>query len=147
MLRNRRATHDYEVLDRFEAGLQLSGSEVKSLRGGGGSIAEAFARLDGGEVFLEGMTIPPYSEASYNNHEPLRRRKLLLKRREIDEIARGLERKGLTLIPLKLYFKDGWAKIEVALARGKKLHDKRRDAAAKDAKREMERALSRGGDR
>ncbi|MFO7544101.1 MAG: SsrA-binding protein SmpB, partial [Trueperaceae bacterium] len=109
MLRNRRATHEYEILETFEAGLELTGSEVKSLRAGGGSIVEAFARVQGGEVFLEGMTIPPYKDASYNNHEPNRRRRLLLKRREIDEIARGLERKGLTLVPLRLYFKGGWA--------------------------------------
>lgn len=145
MLRNRRATHEYEILETFEAGLELTGSEVKSLRAGGGSIAEAFARLQGGEVFLEGMTIPPYKDASYNNHDPNRRRRLLLKRREIDEIARGLERKGLTLVPLKLYFKGGWAKIDVALARGKKLHDKRRDEARKDAQREIDRALARSG--
>ncbi len=143
MLHNRRATHDYEILERFEAGMALTGSEVKSLRQGGGSIVGAFARLRGGEVFLEGMTIPTYSEASYNNHEPTRARKLLLKRREIAEIARGLERRGLTLVPLRVYFKDGWAKAEVALARGKKLHDKRRAAATKDAEREMDRAMSR----
>ncbi len=145
-LRNRRATFDYELLERFEAGLQLRGSEVKSLRQGGGSLAEAYARVEGGEVYLEGMTIPAYTEASYNNHEPLRRRKLLLNRREIETIQRGLERKGLTLVPLALYFKGGWAKVEIALARGKKLHDKRRDEAKKDARREIERALSRRGD-
>ena len=141
MLRNRRATHDYELLERFEAGLELTGSEVKSLRQGGGSIVEAFARVSGGEVYLEGMTIPPYQQASYNNHEPLRSRKLLLKRSQIEEIAQGLERKGLTLIPLKLYFKDGWAKVEIALGRGKKLWDKRRDQAKKDAQRQIDRAL------
>ena len=141
MLRNRRATHDYELLERFEAGLQLTGSEVKSLRQGGGSIAEAFARVSDGEVYLEGMTIPPYQQASYNNHEPLRSRKLLLNKREIGEIAQGLERKGLTLVPLKLYFKDGWAKVEVALARGKKLYDKRREQARRDAQRQIDRAL------
>ncbi len=143
MLRNRRANHDFEILERFEAGMELTGSEVKSLRQGGGSIAEAFARVRGGEVFLEGMTIPVYTEASYNNHDPLRARKLLLKRREIAEIARGLERRGLTLVPLKLYFKEGWAKIEIGLARGKKLHDKRRTEAKKDAQREIDRAMSR----
>lgn len=145
-LRNRRATFDYELLERFEAGLQLRGSEVKSLRQGGGSLTEAYARVEGGEVYLEGMTIPAYTEASYNNHEPLRRRKLLLNRREIETIQRGLERRGLTLVPLALYFKGGWAKVEIALARGKKLHDKRRDEAKKDARREIERALARRGD-
>lgn len=143
MLRNRRATHDYELIETFEAGLELTGSEVKSLRGGGGSIAEAYARVVDGQVFVEGMNIPIYQEASYNNHEPTRRRRLLLNRREIAEIARGLERRGLTLVPLKLYFKGGWAKLEVALARGKKLHDKRDDAAKRDAQREMARELAR----
>lgn len=141
MLRNRRATHDYEIFERYEAGLELTGSEVKSLRQGGGSIAEAFARVSDGEVYLEGMTIPPYQQASYNNHEPLRSRKLLLKRSQIADIGRGLDRKGLTLVPIKLYFKDGWAKVEVALARGKKLYDKRREQARKDAQRQIERAL------
>lgn len=143
MLQNRRATHDYAILERFEAGMELTGSEVKALRQGGGSIAEAYARVRGGQVFLEGMTIPVYTEASYNNHEPLRVRRLLLKRREIDEISRGLERKGLTLVPLKLYFKGGWAKVELGLGRGKKLHDKRHAEAKKDAQREIDRAMSR----
>ena len=141
MLRNRRATFDYEILETFEAGLVLTGSEVKSLRGGGGSVAEAYARLSGGEVWLENMNIPAYKDASYNNHEPLRRRKLLLNKREITEIARGLERRGLTLVPLKLYFKDGWVKVSVGLARGKKMYDKRNQQAKRDAKRQIERAL------
>lgn len=147
MLRNRRATHDYELVKTFEAGMELTGSEVKSLRQGGGSIAEAYARVVGGEVFVEGMNIPIYQEASYNNHQPTRRRRLLLNAHEIDEIARGLERRGLTLVPLKLYFKGGWAKLELALARGKKLHDKREDAAKKDAEREMARELARSSRR
>lgn len=145
MLRNRRATHDYELFERYEAGLELTGSEVKSLREGGGSIAEAFARVSGDELYLEGMTIPPYQQASYNNHEPLRSRKLLLKRRQIDEITQGLDRKGLTLVPIKLYFKDGWAKVEIALARGRKMHDKRREQARKDAQRQIDRALKEHG--
>lgn len=144
-VRNRRAGHDYELLDRFEAGLSLTGSEVKSLRQGGGSIAEAYVRLEGREAFVEGMTIPIYEQASYNNHEPGRRRRLLLKRREIDEIRSAMDRKGLTVVPLALYFKDGWAKLEIALARGRKQYDKRREEARKDAKREMDRALARGG--
>jgi SsrA-binding protein len=143
MLQNRRASFDYEFLETFEAGIALTGSEVKSLRLGGGSIAEAYARMRGDELFLEGMNIQPYKDASYNNHEPLRSRKLLLKRSEIAEISRGLERKGLTLVPVKLYFKDGWAKVVVALARGRKQHDKRRQQAEKDAKRQIERALSK----
>jgi SsrA-binding protein len=141
MIKNRRAAFDYELLESFEAGIALTGSEVKALRQGGATLQEAFGRMRGREVWLEGMHIPPYKDASYNNHEPLRSRKLLLKRREIEEIRRGLERKGLTLVPVRLYFKDGWAKLTLALARGKKLYDKRQDAAKKDAKRQMERAL------
>lgn len=140
MIQNRRASFDYELLETFEAGIALTGSEVKSLRQGGATLQEAFARVRGGEVWLEGMHIPPYKEASYNNHEPLRSRKLLLKRREIAEIKKGLERQGLTLVPTKLYFKDGWAKLVVALGRGKKRYDKRQDQAKKDAQRQMERA-------
>lgn len=121
----------------------LTGSEIKSLRANQGSIAEAYARMQNGEVWLENMNIPTYKEASYNNHEPLRRRKLLLNRREISEIAKGLERKGLTLVPMKLYFKDGWAKLQIGLARGKKQYDKRDTQAKKDAQRQMDRALKR----
>jgi SsrA-binding protein len=139
MIKNRRATFDYELLETFEAGLVLTGSEVKSLRQGGATLAESFARIKGSEVWLEGMHIAPYKDASYNNHEPLRSRKLLLNRREIAEIKRGLTRQGLTLIPTRLYFKEGWAKLTVALARGKKLHDKRQAVAKKEAQREMER--------
>lgn len=145
MLRNRRASHDYDLQETFEAGLELTGSEVKSLRAGGGSIAEAYARVENGQVFIENMTIPVYQQASYNNHEPNRRRRLLLNKREIVEISRALERKGLTLIPLKLYFKDGWAKLQLALGRGKKVHDKRRDAAKRDAQREIDRAMVKDG--
>jgi SsrA-binding protein len=144
-LTNRRAGFDYEILETFEAGLALTGSEVKSLRQGGGSIAEAYARVKNGEVWLEGMNIVVYNEASYNNHDPLRSRKLLLNKREIEEITKGLERKGLTLVPLKLYFKDGWAKLNIALARGKKRYDKRETEAKREAKREIDRALKRGG--
>ncbi len=139
MIKNRRASFDYELLEDFEAGIVLTGSEVKALRQGGATLQEAFGRLKRGEVWLEGMHIPPYKDASYNNHDPLRSRKLLLKRREIAEIRRGLERKGLTLVPLRLYFRDGWAKVVIALARGKKLYDKRQVEAKKEAKRQMER--------
>ena len=141
MLQHRRARYDYELLEHFEAGMVLQGSEVKALRQGGGTIAEAYARVKDNEVWLEGMHIPPYKDASYNNHPPIRPRKLLLKRSEIRDIRKALERKGLSLVPTKLYFKDGWIKMVVALGRGKKLHDKRQDAAKRDAKREMERAL------
>ncbi len=143
MLSNRRARHDYDLLDHFEAGLSLTGSEVKSLRQGKGSLAEAYVRMSGNEAWLEGMNIPIYEQASYNNHEPERRRKLLLHKRELAEIARGLERGGLTCVPLKLFWKDGWAKLEIALARGRKRHDKRRAEAEKDAKKQMRSYLGR----
>jgi SsrA-binding protein len=139
---NRRARFDYEILETFEAGVVLTGSEVKSLRSAGGSIAEAYARVAAGEVWLENANIPVYAQASYNNHEPQRRRKLLLQRREIEELRKGTERRGLTLVPLKLYFNErGLAKLQIALARGKKKHDKRAAASERDAKREMDRAL------
>lgn len=142
MLSNRRARHDYDILETFEAGMVLTGSEVKSLRAGGGSIAEAYARISRGEVWLEGANIPTYAQASYNNHEPERPRKLLLNQREIDSLRKGIERKGLTVVPLKLYFDErGFAKLQVALARGRKKHDKRAAAADKDARREIDRAL------
>jgi len=145
MLKNRRATFDYEILETFEAGMVLKGSEVKSLRDGQGSIAEAYARLHNGEVWLENMNIPSYKQASYNNHEPLRRRKLLLQKNEISNLQKGLERKGLTLIPMKLYFQQGWVKLKLGLGRGKKMHDKRDSQAKKDAKRQMDKALKNYG--
>jgi SsrA-binding protein len=139
---NRRARFDFEILETFEAGVVLTGSEVKSLRSGGGSIAEAYARVNAGEVWLENANIPVYAQASYNNHEPQRRRKLLLQRREIEELRKGTERRGLTVVPLKLYFNErGLAKLQIALARGKKKHDKRAAASERDAKREMDRML------
>jgi SsrA-binding protein len=142
MLTNRRARHDYDVLETFEAGLALTGSEVKSLRAGGGSIAEAYAKVEGDEVWLESANIPTYAQASYNNHEPLRRRKLLLHRREIEELRKGLERRGLTVVPLKLYFDArGKAKLLIAMARGRKRHDKRAAESKRDAQREIDRAL------
>lgn len=142
-LRNRRAGFDYEILETFEAGLVLTGSEVKSLRAGGGSIAESFARVRGGEVFVEAMNIPQYAQASYNNHEPLRTRKLLLNRREIQELRNGVERRGLAIVPMKLYFKDGRAKLLIGLGRGRKRHDKRQREAEKDAKRQIDAARTR----
>ena len=143
MIQNRRASFDYELLDRFEAGITLTGSEIKSLRAGGVTLGEAFARVKNGEIFLEGMHIPPYKDASYNNHEPLRSRKLLLNKLEIADISKGLESKGLTLVPTRLYFKAGWVKLEVALGRGKKRYYKRQDEAKRDAQRQMERAMKR----
>ena len=138
---NRRARHDYHFLEKVEAGLVLTGTEVKSLRNGKASIKEAYARLRNGEVFLEGMNITPYEQGNRYNHDPMRNRKLLLHRREINQLASKVETKGLTLIPLKLYLKGGRAKIELGLCRGKKLYDKRDAIAERDAKREIERAI------
>ncbi|WP_420596528.1 SsrA-binding protein SmpB [Deinococcus sp.] len=137
---NRRAHYDYELLERFEAGISLTGSEVKSIRAGGVDFRDAYARLDGHNLDLEGLYIPEYKDASYNNHTPRRTRRLLLGRGEIDKIERQLKVKGLTLIPTRLYQKGRFFKVEVALARGKQLHDKRRAEADKVARREMREA-------
>ena len=142
---NRRARHEYEVLERMEAGIALTGAEVKSLRAGKVSIAEAFGRVDNGEVWLHGMHISPYEAAGRWNTDPLRPRKLLLHRQEIRKLIGGVQEKGRTLVPLEIYFKRGRAKVDLAVARGKKLHDKRQDQKAQEAKREVARALR--GDR
>lgn len=134
---NRRAHHEYELLDRFEAGISLTGSEVKSVRAGGVDFRDAFARISNGNVELEGLYIPTYTEATYNNHEPRRTRRLLLHREEIGKLRRSLEQKGLTLVPTRLYPKGRVFKIELALARGKQLHDKRRAEAEKTLRREL----------
>lgn len=137
---NRRAHHEYELLERFEAGIALTGSEVKSVRAGGVDFRDAFARLVNGNIELEGLYIPAYKEATYNNHEPRRTRRLLLHREEIQKLKRGLEQKGLTLVPTRLYANGKRFKVELALARGKKLHDKRRAEAEKTARREIREA-------
>ncbi len=137
-INNRRARYDYELLEMYEAGMVLMGSEVKSLRTGQATLGEAFARLKNGELWLEGMHIPIYNDASYNNHDPLRSRKLLLNKRELSQLKKDVERKGLTIVPVKLYFKAGWVKLQIAVGRGKKNYDKRKDEAKRDAKRQME---------
>jgi len=144
---NRRARHDYLVLDTVEAGLQLSGCEVKSLRRGQASLAESFARIEDGEVFLYGMYIAPYEEGSYNNPPPRRPRKLLLHRREIARLVGKVKGAGCTLVPLRLYFKRGYAKVLLALVRGKRQYDKREAIKKREAEREMRRATKRGPDR
>ncbi|HZE29619.1 MAG TPA: SsrA-binding protein SmpB [Gaiellaceae bacterium] len=138
---NRRARHDYNFLERFEAGLVLSGSEVKSLRQGHAVLQRAYADARDGELWLVGLHIPPYEQASVEPHDPDRARKLLLHRREIDRLAAQVAEKGLTLVPTRLYFKDGRAKVELALARGKEGRDKRRDIADRESKRRIEREL------
>jgi SsrA-binding protein len=140
---NRRARHDYEVLDTFECGVVLVGSEVKSLRDGKAQLKDSYARVEEGEVWLIGMHIPPYSHAhGADGHDPERRRKLLLHRGEIDELVGRTQQESLTLVPMALYFKDGRAKLELALARGRKRYDKRQAIAERDAKREAERAMA-----
>lgn len=143
--RSPKARHDYHVLETWETGLVLSGTEVKSLRTGKASIKEAYAQVRGGEVWLEGMHITPYEQGNRWNHEPVRARKLLLHRREIDRLLGMVESGGLTLVPLDLYFRRGRAKITLALVRAKKTHDKREDLKRRIADREMARALSARG--
>src|SRR5215207_591205 len=140
VIRNRRARYDYSVLESFECGIVLAGSEVKSIRAGRANLQDAYARVDDGELWLHGMHIAPY-EFSRAELEPTRRRKLLLHRKEIDTLARATGEKGVTLVPLRVYFKDGRAKVELAVAKGKRAYDKRRTIAERDAKREAERAL------
>lgn len=136
---NKKAYHDYFIEEKYEAGIELHGTEVKSLRMGKCSIKEAFVRIEKGEVYIYGMHISPYEKGNIFNKDPLRVRKLLLHRYEINKIEGKLKEKGLTLVPLKVYFKDSLVKVEVGLARGKKLYDKRQDIAKKDQRREAER--------
>jgi SsrA-binding protein len=143
--RNRRARHDYHIEDEFEGGLVLTGTEVKSLRAGRASLTDGFAQITDGEMWLHGVHIPEYAQGTWTNHEPRRPRKVLLHRREINRLARQTAERGLTIIPLALYFKDGKVKVELALARGKRTYDKRHDLAERDAAREVERAFRRRG--
>jgi SsrA-binding protein len=147
---NRRARHEYHIEESMEAGLALTGTEVKALRAGRASLAEAFARVQGGEVWLHHLHIPPYAQGNIFNHEPLRARKLLLHRRQIARLAGRASQKGYTIVPLRLYFTRGRAKVEIAVARGKKLYDKREAIGAREAVREAARAVKRavgGADR
>jgi SsrA-binding protein len=141
--RNRRARHDYHIEETFEAGLVLTGTEVKSLRAGRASLNEAFAQISGDELWLHGLHIPEYAQGTWTNHDPRRTRKLLLHRKEIDRLASQVAERGFTIVPLSLYFSGGKAKVELALARGKRTYDKRHDLARRDAAREVDRALRR----
>ncbi len=141
--RNPRASHDYHILETWETGIVLTGTEVKSLRNGKASIKEAYAHVRGGEVWLEGMHVTPYEQGNRWNKEPVRSRKLLLHRREIERLIGAVERKGLTLVPLELYFSRGRAKLNLALGKGKKTHDRRQDIKRRIADREMSRAMKR----
>ena len=140
---NKKARHDYSIIEVFEAGLVLMGTEVKSLREGRATLTDGFAQLDGGELYLHNIHIPEYNQGSWTNHEPKRKRKLLLKRNEIREIDIKVSRQGYTVVPLSIYFKDGRVKVELGLAQGRKAHDKRHAIAERDAKREMSRAQGR----
>jgi len=140
---NRRARHDYHLLDRLEAGLVLTGTEVKALRDGKATLQRAFADVRDGELWLVGAHIAEYTQGNLANHDPDRDRKLLVHRRELDSLIGKVQEKGLTVIPTKLYFKNGRAKVELAVARGKEVRDKRRDIAKRDAERDIERALRR----
>jgi SsrA-binding protein len=140
---NRRARHKFQLVEKLEAGIELRGSEVKSLRGGKAQMTDAYAVVDRGEVWLRNLHIPPYEPASRENHDPDRPRKLLLHRAEIERLVGKTAQKGLTLIPTRIYFKGGRAKVELALARGKEGRDRRRDITERDIRREVERELKR----
>jgi SsrA-binding protein len=140
---NRKARHDYSILDTYEAGIMLVGTEVKSLRLGRASLVDAFATVDDGEVWLRNVHIPEYAHGTWTNHEARRTRKLLLHRSEIERLIGKTREGGLTLVPLKLYFSDGKVKVELALARGKRAHDKRQTLAKRDAEREIRRVMGR----
>ncbi len=142
---NKKARHDYHIEDVYEAGLVLTGTEVKSLRAGRASLVDGFAVLKDGEAWLQNVHIPEYTQGTWTNHEPRRARKLLLHRQEISKLIGKTKESGLTLVPLSLYFKDGKAKVEIALARGKRDYDKRQSLAEKQARREADRAVARRG--
>ncbi len=141
LITNRKAFHEYFIFEKLETGISLLGTEVKSIRSGRVNLKDSFARVENGELYLYNCHISPYSHGNIANHEPERRRKLLLKKKEIERFIGKTREKGLTLIPLRVYFKRGWAKVELGLAKGKKLYDKRETAAKQSAKREMERAF------
>lgn len=143
LAKNRRALHEFHVLDRLECGLVLKGTEVKSLRQGQCSIAEAFGYIRDGELYLLGATIPVYSHGNIHNHEPARERKCLLARKELQKWMKQVKEKGTTIVPLSLYFKGHLVKVEMALVKGKQLHDKREDVKQREARREIDRAISR----
>jgi SsrA-binding protein len=142
---NRNAYREYEILEKHEAGLVLQGTEVKSMREGKINLKDAYGQVKGGELFLIGMHIPPYSHGTYANHEPLRDRKLLLHKTEIRRLIGKIQERGLTLVPLSLYFKGGLAKVSLGLARGKRQHDKRADLKERDVKREVAQAMKSRG--
>ncbi|WP_018348095.1 SsrA-binding protein SmpB [Longispora albida] len=140
---NRKARHDYAILDTFEAGIALMGTEVKSLRLGRASLADAFADFSGTELYLHGLHIPEYAMGTWTNHAPRRTRKLLMHKQELIKLHNKVQDAGVTLVPLSMYFENGWCKVELGLARGKKSWDKRQDIATRDANREIQRVMGR----
>jgi SsrA-binding protein len=138
---NRRARHEFEIVEVFQAGIVLSGTEVKSMRGGRANLSDAFARVEGGELWLYNCHISPYDHGNRFNHEPMRKRKLLMHQGEIAKLKSKLQEKGLTLIPLKIYFKKNWVKVDLGLGRGKRLYDKREAIAKRDTKRQLDRIV------
>ena len=138
---NRKARHDYHIYDTFEAGIVLVGTEVKALRAGKANLKDSYATMKNEELFLQGVHISPYSHGNYNNHDPERERKLLLHKKEIRKLIGKTKEKGLTLVPLKMYFKNGRVKVQIAIAQGKKIYDKRQDIAKRDSDRELRRVL------
>ncbi len=142
---NRKARHEYHVIEAYEAGMELKGTEVKSLRAGKANLQDSYARVENGELLLYNMHISPYDQGNRFNHDPKRARRLLMHKQEIMRLLGKVREKGFSLIPLRVYFKNGRAKVELALARGKKLYDRREDMAERDARREMERARKEGG--
>ena len=140
---NKKARHDFHIDETFEAGIVLTGTEVKALRAGRASLVDGFVAVDRGEAWLENVYIPEYTEGTWTNHAPRRKRKLLLHRRQIEELDRESSAKGHTIVPLALYFVDGRAKVEIALARGKKSYDKRHDLAERESRREIQKAFGR----
>ena len=138
---NKKAFHDFHILDTYEAGMSLRGTEVKSLRQGNCSLRESYARIEGGEMFLYDMHIAPYEQGTYANHDPRRKRKLLLHKWQIERVSGNVQEKGLALVPTKVYFSGGRAKVEIGVARGKQVHDKRRTIAERDMKREVDRQM------
>ncbi len=145
LITNRKARHLYTILDTHEAGIELAGTEVKSLREGHGSLTDAYAAARGGELWLQGLHIPPYSQGNRYNKDPDRQRKLLLHRREMNRLMGSVSTKGLTIVPLRVYLSErGWVKVEIALCRGKKVYDKRHDIRDRDLRREAEREMKRG---
>lgn len=143
-IRNKRATFEFQIEDTFVAGIQLTGTEIKSIRDGKASISEAYCLFHRDELFVKGIHITEYKQGSYNNHEPVRERKLLLKKREMLKLQSKVSERGYTIIPLKLFINErGWAKLEIALARGKKTHDKRETIKERESKRELDRVMKR----